>query len=184
MALTREDMEQLLDSKLQTLKEEMKVDMQTLKEEMKVDMQTLKEEMKVDMKALLRPLSDSLLSLKATLDIEIARAANSRASMSDALVKLPLSDGRFPVDFPASLGVLVVVGSELEVGGEANVSSWSAKRSLDLIKQYDSAYETDAEGTADERRVARSSRRRRLHLAKLIGVTPSQMAWVAQASFV
>jgi len=117
-----------------------------------------------------------------TQAIETARAANARAGMSDMLVQVPLPSGNLPTGaFPTTLGILVVGGSELQVG-YSQVSEWSREKSIDLIQQYDSGYLTEVEDSGRNKE-ARSSRRRRLHLAKLLGVTPGQMALVAQASF-
>lgn len=95
------------------------------------------------------------------------------ARLGDRLAKVPLADGSEPSIFPLTLGALIVGGSELSPGGEG-VSGWNKEMSLRLITQYDAGYETDNENGTEENK-AKSSRRRRLHLAKLIGVTPGQI---------
>lgn len=78
-----------------------------------------------------------------------------------------------PANYPATLGALIVGGSELIPEGDG-VTAWNKEQSLQLILQYDPGYETENENGTDEGR-RKSSRRRRLHLAKLIGVTPAQV---------
>jgi hypothetical protein len=128
---------------------------------------------------LLKKLGDLELELK----IERSRAANSRARRTDKIVPVPLPDGRTPAIFPETVGQLVVGGSEL-AAGSTEVAKWNANMSLQMILQYEPGYESDTEaaGTSDDIKKARSSRRRRLHVARLAGITPSQMVLVAQES--
>lgn len=112
-----------------------------------------------------------------------ALQANGRAGLHDKLMKVPLRDGTEPDIFPATLGALAVGGSEL-AAGTGTAANWNRDLSLRLILMYDPNYETEAEALPeDAQRVERSSRRRRLRLAKQIGVSPPQlqMALVAAA---
>lgn len=112
------------------------------------------------------------------------QANNSRAGFSDTLTPVPLPNGNAPTSFPTTLAHLVVGGSEF-APQTTNVSSWSREDSLKTILLYEPDYESEAEGAGigPVDKNARSSRRRRLYLARLIGVTTGQMCLVAQASF-
>ena len=61
----------------------------------------------------------------------------------------------------------MVSESESLLGGQHN--NWNAKKSLELIREYDPGYATDNDDTPDH------SRKRRLTLAKLLGVTTMQL---------
>lgn len=67
------------------------------------------------------------------------------------------------------MGALILGDSELVPVGA--VASWNMDQSLQLILQYDPAYQTENETISYDERKRRSSRHRRLHLAHLIGVT-------------
>lgn len=95
---------------------------------------------------------------------------------------VPLDNGTLPTIFPASMGALIVGGSELVPGSAGvHVAGWNRGKSLQLIREYEPNYQTDGEsGTNEVKR--KSSRRRRLYLAKLIGLTPTQMQSAPQCN--
>ena len=121
----------------------------------------------------LKPIKEDLASINSRLDKLQAIQTNSRARLRDRLVKVPLPTGGEPANFPPTLGALILGGSELLSGGAA--ASWNMDQSLQLILQYDPAYQTENETSSSDGRKRKSSRRCRLHLAHLIGVTVSQM---------
>ena len=113
-------------------------------------------------------MSNRLDNLSVQVKILAKKAENSVKGRSDVLAIVPRNDGRDPeAAYPISLEQLLVAGNELLPSGSQN--TWNKKCSLDLIKEYEPGYETD---DADE---ATSSHRRRIHLAKLLGITTSQL---------
>mmetsp|Transcript_16241 Transcript_16241/g.40407 ORF Transcript_16241/g.40407 Transcript_16241/m.40407 type:complete len:150 (-) Transcript_16241:708-1157(-) len=123
----------------------------------------------------LAELKHDVAELKHDVGTLTALQRNSCARLADRLVKVPLPDGSMPDQFPPTLGALIVGGSELTPGGD-NTPGWNKQMSLALIRKYDPAYDTDGDDSdPDTDNKRRSSRRRRLHLARLIGVTPAQM---------
>ena len=90
------------------------------------------------------------------------------------LKKVPLPDGSFPVNEcpPSILNLLVAENESLPNNKGTNI--WNAEKSLDLIKEYDPGYEIDGDAS-------NFSRKRRLKLAMLLGVTSTQLN-IAQLS--
>lgn len=113
-------------------------------------------------------LNGKINNLTIQVKILAKKSENSVKGRSDELAVVPKDDGTDPVAaYPTSLEQLLVAGNELLPNGATNY--WNKERSLALIREYDPGYETD---NADE---PFSSRRRRLHLAKLLGITTSQL---------
>lgn len=110
----------------------------------------------------------SVDELNVQVRVLAKKSENSVKGLSDALAIVPTRNGTNPVStYPTSLAQLLVPGNELLPDGSKN--TWNIQMSLELIREYDEGYETD---NNDE---ATSSRRRRLHLAKLLGITTSQL---------
>lgn len=98
------------------------------------------------------------------------RYTNSTLGRDDALQRVPLPDGTLPLgEYPVSLAALLVAGNESLPNGQLN--TWNAKKSRDLLIQYDPNYETD--GEVEE--LSTRSRNRRLRLARVLGVTRAQL---------
>jgi uncharacterized coiled-coil protein SlyX len=127
-------------------------------------------------------LDNKVASLDTKVTVEAAKAANSRASAYDELAKVPYPNGTMPNDddWPKTLAVLSVAGSEL-LPGKLVKGSWSGKKSLKLLRAYGN-YETDDEGGTEEKQ-AQSSLRRRRELAKRIGVSSRQLSDAATLTF-
>ena len=118
-------------------------------------------------------ISERLNDLQNDFSVVATKAHNAACSKDDTLKKVPLSDGSFPVnDCPQSVLNLIVAGNESLPNGEVN--NWNARKSLDLIKEYEPGYETDENAP-------NLSRKRRLKLAMLLGVTSTQLN-IAQLS--
>ena len=106
--------------------------------------------------------------LAINLKIIAAKGQNATCTRDEILVKVPLTDGSFPIsDYPQTISNLVVSGNESLPSGQQN--NWNAKKSLELIREYDPGYATDNDDTPD------LSRKRRLTIAKLLGVTTMQL---------
>ena len=98
------------------------------------------------------------------------RYINSTLGRDDPLQRVPLPDGTLPIgEYPSSLAALLVAGNESLPNGQPN--TWNARKSRDLLIQYDPNYETDD----DIEEVSTRSRNRRLRLARVIGVTRAQL---------
>ena len=126
-------------------------------------------------------LEETVREVSCVQKIEMARSSNSCKGMNDALDPVPrVKRGKLgdPPVFPATLQHLVVGDTDLAPNAETR-SMWDISRSRKLIQFYDDGYESDHEGRDD----AESSRQKRLCVARMIGVTASQVSLVAQASY-
>jgi hypothetical protein len=118
--------------------------------------------------------TERLNLLHNEFSVVAAKAHNAACSKEDTLKKVPLSDGTVPLsESPQTILNLLVAGKEKLPNGQENI--WNSKKSLELIREYDPGYETD-EGTNGI-----FSRKRRLKLAMLLGVTSTQLN-IAQLS--
>ena len=118
-------------------------------------------------------ISERLNDLHNDFSVVATKAHNAACSKDDTLRKVPLSDGSFPVnDCPQSVLNMLVAGNESLPNGQGN--NWNARKSLDLIREYEPGYETDENAS-------NLSRKRRLKLAMLLGVTSTQLN-IAQLS--
>jgi len=103
------------------------------------------------------------------IDMKSHNASNRR---HETLSIVPLSDGTNPTcEYPESICNLIVSGSELLPGRDIT-NNWNKTKSLNLIKQYQPDYNSDAESDNED---SSRSRNRRLKVAKLIGITSSQL---------
>ena len=99
-----------------------------------------------------------------------ARFKNSRANPYDVLTPVCLDSGRLPTsELPKCLAQLAVAGNETLPNGETH--TWSCRRSRQLIREYDPAYETDE----DDNEQGHNSLKRRMILASHLGITTSQL---------
>jgi hypothetical protein len=119
-----------------------------------------------------------LTRVEAKLDIVAAKQNNSMKTRNEPLERVPLPDGQpFPAntEYPATISSLLVSGNE-KIPGTNTVNTWNREKSLAVIRLYDAGYETD-----DNAQEQTSSRKRRLKLAKLIGVRVEQLDAVEAA---
>ena len=117
-------------------------------------------------------------SMEVVQRVSSAKISNSMRRARDRLDIVPLNNGTLPtttVDYPHSFEELIVAGNEmLPLSGSNN--PWNSTKSLALIRLYDPAYETDDDSSEV------SARRRRLEVARHIGITGPQLNF-AQLSF-
>ena len=98
---------------------------------------------------------------------------NSFLGANDALIQVPrrsdgLTPGEVACDYPRCIGTLVGAGNEALPGGQA----WNSEKSGALLRFYDgdlSDTESDTGENADK------SRRRRVRVARRIGITQAQL---------
>ena len=105
-----------------------------------------------------------------------AKAINAQIGRSEPLLQVSLIDGRYPiipgsgrfVEYPATISHLLVAGNEALPDGGLN--NWNKKKSSMLLRAFGEASdnETDTEDGP-------TSRRYRLKVAKLLGVTKTQL---------
>ena len=149
-------------------------------------------DLKVLLQETLKPINDRLDAIDARLDrmdtrlgsmdtqldrlevmqrVSSAKISNSMRRARDRLDIVPLSNGTLPnttVDYPHSFEELIVAENEmLPLSGLNN--PWNSTKSLALIRLYDPAYETDDDSSEA------SARRRRLEVARHIGITGPQL---------
>jgi len=111
-------------------------------------------------------------SVETNLRIIDMKSRNASNRRHDTLSIVPLSDGTNPTcEYPESICNLIVSGSELLPGRDIT-NNWNKTKSFNLIKQYEPDYNSDAESDNED---SSRSRNRRLKVAKLIGITSSQL---------
>ncbi|KAG2423832.1 hypothetical protein HXX76_014992 [Chlamydomonas incerta] len=125
-----------------------------------------------DLSTTVEDISTKLDKTMITVDILDAKQQNAAAARSDRLQLVPRPDGAMPtVDFPESLQQLLVAGNEPLPGGQRN--TWNKSKTKALLRQYGDASETDDETDGDE--FSSRSQAQRLKLARLLGVTSTQL---------
>ena len=103
------------------------------------------------------------------ISMKLINGSNSR---NDTLSIVPLQDGSHPTcDYPETICSLIVSGKE-KLPGKDTVNNWNKTKSLNLIKQYIPDYTTDSDSDTED---SSRSRNRRLKVAKLIGITGTQL---------
>lgn len=107
--------------------------------------------------------------IRTGLRILSAKQENSTKGRVEPLVVVPKPDGLAPMSEYPVIEELLVAGNETLPSGRTN--SWSAKKSLHLIREYEPGYIT--EGEEGEGR----SRPRRLKVAQLLGITSAQLSF-------
>jgi hypothetical protein len=102
-----------------------------------------------------------------------AKMANASAGRDEALHVVPKQDGtNLACEFPQTIGNLLVSVNEKLPNGQSN--TWNKTKSLLLLREYDPAYDTDADSDTDIEGGERS-KNRRLRVAKVIGITRGQL---------
>ena len=100
-----------------------------------------------------------------------AKMDNAAKGRTELLTRVPKQDGSHVgpnVEYLGCIEQLLVAGNETLPSGNKN--SWNSDKSLALIREYDEGYDTDGYGNEEKK-----SRRRRMVLAKHLGVSSSQL---------
>eukprot|EP00299_Pterocystis_sp_00344_P015903 c7958_g1_i1.p1 GENE.c7958_g1_i1~~c7958_g1_i1.p1 ORF type:complete len:220 (+),score=29.87 c7958_g1_i1:22-660(+) len=104
----------------------------------------------------------------------MAKQANSVIARLDTITPVPRSDGTTPaVDFPVSLSQLLVGGSETVPDQRSGRADWSIAKSKALLEAYNEQF-SDAESDSEAKKEIKS-RRLRLRVARVLGITTSQL---------
>ena len=113
-------------------------------------------------------------ALSGKVDILTSKSLNSMVDSGGTIAKVPLISGDLPTsEYPRCIYSLLVAGNEKLPDDSPN--TWNAVKSLELIREYDPGYETDGNENAG------SARKRRMVLAKHLGITPYQLDKAASA---
>jgi hypothetical protein len=111
-------------------------------------------------------------SIDQQLQVMKTKGLNALVGRDDRLYIVPHEDGRIPtvngIDFPETLGHLLVAGNQNLPGGNEN--SWNATKSHNLLRFYETNYDSDDDGNESSFK----SREKRLRVAAAIGVTRTQ----------
>ena len=133
--------------------------------------------------AALNPIHEQLTKLQTDLEtvktdlsavaisnkVLLAKMENSTKGRTETLTHVPKPDGsEVSVEYLGCIEQLLVAGNEALPSGPRN--TWNSEKSLALIREYDEGYATDGVGDEDKK-----SRRRRMVLAKHLGVSSSQL---------
>ena len=114
-------------------------------------------------------LDEKVTGLQHRQDRIDARAFNAQVGRSENLAWVPLNDGTFPVaEFPETIANLLVAGNEKLPDGRDN--TWNKRKGRALLAAFgdDSDNDTDREDGP-------TSRRQRIKVAKIMGVTQTQL---------
>ena len=114
-------------------------------------------------------LDEKVTTLQHLQNIAAAKALNAQIGRSEPLVRVPCRGGDIPdVEFPPTICHLLVSGTEQLPDGGNN--TWNKIKSRALLAAYgeDSDNDTDSE-------VGQTSRLQRLKVAKVLGVTQTQL---------
>lgn len=182
MALTREELVDIVQTAIAAAL----VPIQTDLREIKTDVATLKTdvgELKTDvaeLKADVATLKTDVATLKTKVDavghevkVLAAKQANSTKGRDDVLEPVPFPIGaRVFGDgvMPLTLAHLSVSGSENLPCGARNI--WNNRKSKNMLRTYGEGSESD-EGEVDE--LGPIARRRRIKLARNLGITTAQL---------
>eukprot|EP01041_Mallomonas_annulata_P015296 gene15296-32398_t len=117
-------------------------------------------------------LTDKIDRMEQSQNISEAKRQNSSKGRSEALTPVPLMSGQFPngFEFPPTIAHLLVSGNETLPGGTVK-NSWNNTKSTALLK----AYGENSDGENSDTEDGFTARRRRMKVAKAIGVTTSQI---------
>ena len=113
-------------------------------------------------------LDDKVIGIQRRQDVSDAKAKNAQCGRNDPLVRVPLTNGTFLDEYPPTISHLLVSGNEnLHDGGR---HTWNRHKSAVILAAFreDSGNDTDGEDGA-------TSPRRRLKVAKVLGVTKTQL---------
>lgn len=112
------------------------------------------------------------LTTSVSCRVSLLKEKNSLKDVTERLEVVPRVNEKGELEepplFPPNVASLVVSGSETPPGTHAR-NSWNSTKSLQLIQFYDPGYHSDTPSGEGH------SRRRRLTLARLIGVTRHQL---------
>ena len=135
-------------------------------------------------------LDTKLTGLQMHLKISDAKAINAQIGRSETLLRVSLNDGSYPiipgsktqenvigrfVEYPTTISHLLVAGNETLPDGGFN--NWNKMKSSMLLQAFGEESDNDT-----DREDGPTSRRRRLKVAKLLGVTKTQLNF-AQMTF-
>lgn len=112
-----------------------------------------------------------LSAISITNRIILAKMENGTKGRTEALTRVPKRDGSDVnpnVEYLRCVEQLLVAGNERLPSGDVN--GWNSDKSLHLIREYDPGYDTDGIDSEDKK-----SRRRRMVLAKHLGVSSAQL---------
>jgi uncharacterized coiled-coil protein SlyX len=128
-------------------------------------------------------LDTKLTGLQMHLKISDAKAINAQIGRSEPLLRVSLNDGSYPiipgsrtqenvigtvVEYPTTISHLLVAGNETLPDGGLN--NWNKKKSSMLLQAFGEESDNDT-----DREDGPTSRRRRLKVGKLLGVTKTQL---------
>jgi hypothetical protein len=102
---------------------------------------------------------------------------NSLSGPSDPLTIVPNSGGIIPtaenIEVPGSILNLVVAGNEALPNGQPN--DWNRHKSRALLKFYGEPEDSESDAENPTSEFSSRSRNRRLRVAKVLGITKSQL---------
>ena len=114
-------------------------------------------------------LDEKVTTLQHRQDRTDARAFNGQIGRSEHLARVPLTDGTYPVaEFPETIANLLVAGNEKLPDGRDN--TWNKQKSRALLAIFG-----DESGNDTDREDGPTSRRQRIKVAKIMGVTQTQL---------
>ena len=135
---------------------------------MREEVTTLREEV-TTLREEVTTMREEVTTLQHLQDITAAKAANALIGRTEPIVRVPCRDGNIPdVEFPPTICHLLVSGNEQLPDGGNN--TWNRLKSSALLAAFgdDSDNDTDTEDGL-------TSRRKRLKVAKVLGVTKAQL---------
>ena len=116
-----------------------------------------------------------LKRLAVDVNILVAKQLNSTASRKDRLVKIPNSEGNYPEVFPQTLDQLLVAGNESRTNKRGTRAGWNREMSNAVLEFYEMERLSGGEVSSDDEDYEKTSRAKRLKVARAIGVTKTQL---------
>ena len=114
-------------------------------------------------------LDEKVTALEHIQKIAAAKASNAQIGRSEPLVRVPCRSGDIPdVEFPPTICHLLVSGNEQLPDGGNN--TWNIRKSFALLAAFGDQSDNDT-----DREDGPTSRRKRLKVAKVLGVTKAQL---------
>ena len=114
-------------------------------------------------------LDEKVMALQFLQNNAAAKAFNGQIGRSEPLVRVPCRDGDIPdVEFPPTICHLLVSGNEQLPDGGNN--TWNIRKSTALLAAFGDESDNDT-----DREDGPTSRRKRLKVAKVLGVTKAQL---------
>ena len=133
--------------------------------ELKADVAVIKTDVAV--------LKAEMATVKHHIKVLAAKQNNSTKGRDDTLDAVPIPPGGIVVGdgaMPPTLAHLSVAGNENLPNGQRN--TWNARKSKDLLLTFG---EADSDSETDGEEFGPTARRRRIKLARFIGVTAAQL---------